>query len=291
MANTKSKKKTEKTSSKAKTAAPAKAVTSKNTKPMKGFFARKCDVNENILTIFKSPRIYGAIIGEAIGTMLLTMLLLTLGIYQPIYLVFGLIAITIMVYAFSGAHLNPLVTVGMMATRRVSAIRGVLYILAQVVGAWLGLIIVSAFLNGSGSSMELPSMAEVASEDFWAVTLIEFLGASVFAFAFARALSYKKSVFTFSAVVAGGFVLAVLFAIVISSNFFSYQNNFVLNPAVAIMYQIFPNTGDSFGALVGDICLALLTYVIFPMLGGIVGFYISEFTSRLSGEETCCDCE
>ena len=91
------------------------------------FFARKGDPDENILTIFKSPRIWGAVIGELIGTMFLTMLLLTLGIYQPLYVLFGVIGITMAVYSLSGAHLNPALTAGMMATRRISAIRGVLY--------------------------------------------------------------------------------------------------------------------------------------------------------------------
>ena len=257
-------------------------------KPFKGFFARKCDEGENILTIFKTPKIYGAIIGEALGSMMLAMMLLTLGIYQPLYVMFGIIAITIAVYAFSGAHLNPIITVGMMASRRVSAIRGILYIIAQVVGAWLGLMLVNAFASGSESAT-LPVMAEIAEGNFWVVTMIEFVGATVIGFFFARALSYKRSVFTFAAVVGGGVAFAILLAIVISSNFLGLQNNFILNPAIAIMYQILPTAGDNFGQLLGEIALALVTYVIFPMVGGALGFGIADFTSRLSGEKVCCD--
>ena len=101
------------------------------------FFAKKGDPEENILTIFKTPKIWGALVGELIGTMFITMLLLTLGIYQPLYVLFGVIGVTLAVFTLSGAHLNPAITAGMMATRRVSAIRGVLYMVAQVVGAWL----------------------------------------------------------------------------------------------------------------------------------------------------------
>lgn len=279
-------KKTVKRTSKPKT---AKAVTTKtvvsdnkNEGVMKGFFARKGDPNENILTIFKSPRIYGAIIGEIIGTMLLAMLMLTLGIAQPIYVFLGIFAITMAIHGISGAHLNPIITVGSMATRRVSAIRGVLYIVAQIVGAWLGLVVASAFLKGGESGMELPTMAKV--ENFWAVTLIEALGAIVFAFFFARAYAQKCKSTAYALVVAGGFTLAVLFAYIISVSFFSMQNNFIINPAVAIMYQIFPSSGD-FGA----ICSALATYVIIPMVAGVIGFYLADIASRLSGEQTCCD--
>ena len=262
-------------------------VVAADDKPFKGFFARKCDPEENILTIFKTPKIYGAILGEALGSMILAMLLLTLGIYQPLYVMFGIIAITIAVYAFSGAHLNPVITVGMMASRRVSAIRGILYIIAQVVGAWLGLMLINAFAAGSESAT-LPVMAEIAEGNFWVVTMIEFVGATVIGFFFARALSYKRSVFTFAAVVGGGAALAILLAIVISSNFLGLQNNFILNPAIAIMYQILPTSGDNFGQLLGEIALALVTYVIFPMLGGVLGFGIADIASRLSGEKVCC---
>lgn len=290
MATTKSKKtSTRKTSTKPKTAAAKSAAQTKTvatkTNPMKGFFARKGDKTENILTIFKRPQIYGALIGEIIGTMLLTMLMFTLGLYQPLYIMFGMIAVTMAVYAFSGAHLNPLITVGAMATRRVSAIRGVLYIIAQIIGAWFGMLLVNAFVTAGENAVELPAMAAVADGTFWVVTLIEFMGATVFGFFFARALAYKRSALTFAVTVALGFTVALLMAIVISSNFVSLQNNFMMNPAIAVMYQIFPTTGESFGAILGDICLALVTYVIFPMLGGVIGFYLSDITARLSGEE------
>ena len=63
--------------------------------PFKGFFARKYPEGENILTIFETPRIWGAVIGEVIGTMFLSMLLLTLGIQQPLYILFGFLAVTL----------------------------------------------------------------------------------------------------------------------------------------------------------------------------------------------------
>jgi len=279
-------------SEKAKTTSEKKGIFS-------GFFAKKYDENENILTIFKSPKIYGAILGEIIGSLIVTFLLVTLGLYQPLYIMFGIMAVTIAVYAFSGAHINPLVTVGMMTSRRVSPIRGVLYIIAQIFGAWLGLLIAIAFNKAGGEIAALPVL-EALPEDggmFWATTLLEFFGATIIAFFFARAWAYRKNVFTFGAVVGGGVALAILFAIVTSSNFLGTQNGFVLNPAVAIMYQMLPSTGDGFWALVGDIAVALATYVAFPALGGIVGFYLSDFAAKLSGksldscgcsEEDCC---
>ena len=302
MANTKSKKTTKKSTSKAKAVATksektvkaetattsAAAIAKKGGNPFKGFFERKCDKDENILTIFKSPRIWGAVAGELVGTMLLTLLMITLGVYQPLYVLIGMIGITMAVYAFSGAHLNPAVTVGMMASRRVSAIRGVLYIVAQVVGAWLGLIIMSGFRGLGENAAELPTItALVADKTLWPNIFIEFLGAGVIGYFFCRAQSYKtaKGAFTYAALVAGGLALAILFCVVISSNYVSLSNNFVLNPAIAIMEQIFPTSAADAGSLFGDVALAALTYIIVPMLGSVVGFAVADASKKLAGED------
>lgn len=260
--------------------------TKTNGKIFDGFFAKKCNADENILTIFKNPKIYGALIGEFVGTALLCMLFLTLGV-QPLYMVFGTIGITIAVVALSGANLNPLVTVGMMASRRMSAIRGVLYILAQIIGAWVGLLVINGFRLASGTEAELPVMGEVTGEVFWAVAFVELLGALFVGFFFARALQYKRtSALTFATIIASGLTFAIIIGIVVSQSFFEFTDTtFVYNPAIALMYQILPSAADSFGQLMGGICLALLTYVVFPMIGGVIGFAISDVASKLIGED------
>jgi glycerol uptake facilitator-like aquaporin len=254
--------------------------------PFKGFFAKKCDSSENILTVFKSTKIWGAVLGEVIGTMLLSVLLLTLGLYQPLYVMFGVLAITMAVYAFSGAHLNPIVTAGMMATRRVSAIRGVLYIVSQIIGAWLGLMLVNAFKLAGDSAAELPVMTELTDENIWHAIFIELVGAIMIGFFFTRAQAYKttRGAFTYAAIVAGGVMMAVLFGIVISGNFFSLQNNFAMNPAIAIMYQIFPTSAENFGALAGSIALSGAAYILVPMVGGVIGSFLSDASSKLAEE-------
>lgn len=259
--------------------------------PLKGFFARKFDKDENVMTIFKGSRIWGALLGELIGTMLLSMFLLTLGV-QPLYLIFAVVGIYVVIVGLSGAHLNPLVTIGMLATRRMSAIRGVLYMLAQVLGAWLGLIIINAFRLGSGTTSELPMMSEISGETFWAVALIELLGAVIIAFTFARSLKFaRKSPLTFALAVTSGMTLAVVVGLIISQSFFMFSENFVFNPAVALMYQIIPTTAEGFGELASLAGLALAAYVVFPAIGGVIGFYLSDLSTRLAGRGYNCEGE
>ena len=273
MANQKPKKTMKKSTTKPETKkevleSPAVQTASVNEPSLKGFFARKCDKNENVLTIFKSPRIWGALIGELVGTMFFMMLMLTLGV-QPLYFVLAMVGVYVAIVGLSGANLNPLVTVGMMVTRRMSAIRGILYILAQVLGAWIGLIIVNAFRLGSETSFELPIMAEISGETFWSVALVELLGAIVIAFMFARALRFaRKSPITFAMTVASGVTLAIILGIVIAQNFFAVQNSFIFNPAAALMYQILPTTADGIGELMNLAGLALAAYIVMPMVGG-----------------------
>ncbi len=266
-----------------------KVTSSKKESCFKGFFSRKYEDKESILTIFKDHKFYGALLGEVIGTMLIALLLfsiLLMGIANVATYAFAIIAILIAVYAFSGACLNPLVTVGMMATRRMSVIRGVMYIIAEILGAWLGWLIFNAFhLAGGETAYDVPTMAAIAENGFWTVTLIELLGAAIIGFFFTRALSYKRSVFTFAAIVAGGMALAVVIGYVISAAFLGLNNNFIFNPAVAMMLQIFPTSGENFGEIIGGICQALSAYAIIPMVGGVIGFYLSDFTAKLSGKE------
>ena len=267
--------------------------------PVKEFFARKFDASENILTIFKSGKIFGALIGELLGTAAISAIVLKLGL-NPIYVVFAYLGITLAVFKLSGANLNPVITAGMLATRRMSAIRGVLYLIAQVLGAWIAYLVVNAFLQAGiatgnvQSTTALPALATadsitVATEGasyFWAITMIEFIGAIIFAFIFARALAYKRSSFTFAATVAAGMFTAILFALTISMNYLgiSQEYTYVLNPATAVVYGLFPSSAEGFDALMQALMPMLVSYVIFPVLGGIVGFYASDIAGKLSGE-------
>ncbi|MBR2726062.1 aquaporin [Candidatus Saccharibacteria bacterium] len=259
-------------------------------KPLfRGFFSRKYTDDESIVTIFKKPKFYGALIGEVIGTMLLTLLIFSMflmGLPSIATYAIGLIALVIGVYAFSGACLNPIVTAGMMATRRISVIRGIMYIIAEIVGAWLGWLIFNAFHSvGGESAYDVPAIAALADGAFWKMAFIEIFGGIVIGFSFARAQKYKRSALTFGAITAGSIVLAFIVGYVISAAFLGASNNFVMNPAIAMMLQVFPTSGADFGEIFGGIMQALSLYALLPMCAGIVGFYLSDFTARLVNED------
>lgn len=264
-------------------------TSAKNKSCFSGFFSKKYEGKEGILTVFKSHKFYGALLGEIIGTSLLTILMIVLsfvGLANLATFGWALIATLIAIYAFSGACLNPLITIGMVASRRMSVIRGVMYIIAEIIGAWLGwLIFHSFYLAGGETANEIPTMATPEDGQFWMFAMLELFGAVIIAFCFARALKYKRSVFTFATTVTGGLVLAVVAGYIISYAFFGLQNNYIFNPAVALMYQIFPTAGENFGEIMSGVCQALTIYALFPAVGGVCGFYLSDFLSKLNAEE------
>jgi len=92
----------------------------------------------------KSRGLWIALLAELLGTLLLVLVGSGSCLYQGgiivISLCFGFSVATI-VYAIgnvSGGHINPAVTVGFLAARRITLIRAMLYVVAQVIGAVLG---------------------------------------------------------------------------------------------------------------------------------------------------------
>ena len=163
-------------------------------------------------------------------------------------------------------------------------------------------MIVNAFYNvgvASGNidaaSTMLPSLkaaSEVyaATEDFggffWAITMLEFVGAIIIAFFYARALNYKRGVYTFAAIVGSGVFLAMLFAVITCSNYLGISDNvFIMNPASSMMYGLLPASAEGFDALMGALMPMLISHVLFPIIGGVVGFYLSDILAKFSKQE------
>lgn len=279
-----------------------KAIMSdKGPSKLKQFFSRKGDANENILTIFRDTKIITAIIGEIVGVAVITMIALTLGLFNPLYMILAYVGITAAIVKLSGAHLNPIITAGMMASRRVSAIRGVIYIISQVLGAWLGFLVINSLRkagiaagNIEEATSALPTLAQPdelsgaveGTSLLGAVRLVEFIGAIIIAFFFARAQRVKKNTAAFAITVASGVFIAMIIAVVANSNFFMLQSNtFIMNPAVGMIYGIFPSSANGFDALMSALLPMLVSYVILPIIGGVLGFYLSDFATILSGED------
>lgn len=160
---------------------------------------------------FKIQTLFAAS-AEMVGTFFLTLAALTVAAPLTPYAV-GL-TLLVFVYAIgglSGCHINPAVTVGLVASKRFPLLEGIIYIVAQIAGALLARFVAS--LNVVGKLAEEYSAASMGAE---------FLGFGILMLTVAATTENKVSK-SGSGIAVGGALLAGLLL-----------SNGILNPAVAI---------------------------------------------------------
>lgn len=220
---------------------------------------------------FSRAPLVGASVAEFVGTFLLAgVVLATQG--QPLFVMFGLVTIVLALGTVSGAYVNPALTIGALATRRISAVRALSYIAAQVLGAILALVVFNAFISAAPAVSEqaqaygqsaptLFTAADVPSGKEWVVLAAELLGSVVFAFGFAAAARQVSS--TAKAFVVGG---SLYLGILLAGTAATYVGGAaILNPAIAgslqaLTFELWP----------------LVIYVLTPLVGAVLGFALSD---------------
>src|SRR5215213_11812843 len=95
--------------------------------------------------VFTPKTALGALLAELIGTFVLASVFLT-GQGNLLFILFGMIGITYGTWRLSGAHLNPAISVAAWVTQRTGLLRTVGYIVAQVLGAMLAMVVANALL-------------------------------------------------------------------------------------------------------------------------------------------------
>ena len=224
-----------------------------------------------------------AMIAEFIGTFLLaSVALLTQG--NPLYVGFTLIGIVLAIGTMSGSHVNPLVTVGAWATRRITGMRAAAYLVAQVLGGLAALGIISAFIGGAPKvdasaaaygqqAASLFEVAKLVDGKEWFLFFAELLGASVLGFAVASALRENKERIATAFTVGFGLFSALVIAGVAAGY---VGGNAVVNPAVAFTVSAFDWSNFNWWSVA--------IYIVAPLIGGVAGFFLQDIL-RTSTEE------
>lgn len=227
----------------------------------------------HIESALQSVSLWRAVAAEFLGTFLLAATVIA-GQGQPIFLLFALTGIVLIFGGISGAHVNPAITLGAWATRRIGWLRAIGYVLAQFLGAAVAYFTLNAFVGGAPALTEAqqaygqsaPSLyaavdiATVAGRE-WYVFFAEVLGTTVLAFAIAHALRAKEALT--AAFTAGlGIFIALMFVVTIAG--YISASSFI-NPAVALALQAFTPSG-----------WAYLVYALAPIVGGVIGFVLYD---------------
>ncbi len=187
-----------------------------------------------------------AFLAEFFGVGILTMLFLTvqrstIGVPFFIAIAVGLVVIVLMfaLINVSGAHFNPALTVALWTARKVSTIRAVAYIVAQLLGGWVAYYLFT-YLTGK-------SFAPIGGHYTAKILLSESFGAFILGFIWSSAMFQKLSTAVRASVGGVAFLLGILAASVAAIG--------IVNPAVAL----------------GARAWVWGTYVLGPVLGAVIG--------------------
>ena len=277
---------TKKAGSTAKKTTKKSAVSKPSTTTTKVTTVKAVEAETPDRTTTARPRLGGskvfvasALIGEFIGTFLLTVIFMgTKG--DPLYVGFGLAAIVLIVGALSGAHVNPAVTVGAWVTRKITSLRALGYIVAQVLGATLAFTTLNLFISAvpqadpqaaammGQSAPQLFQAADLTDKNHWYIFFIELIAATIFTFAVASARRELTDRTAKALTIGLGLMVAGVFA-TITANF--VQATAAFNPAVALAIQAVDWTKIDW--------MTIAAYLVAPLLGGVLGFGLREVLS------------
>lgn len=206
----------------------------------------------------------GALFAELVGTFILVSLLITL---SGSAIIAG-IAVLVVVIAFgrlSGGHVNPAVTIAMAATRQISVLRATGYIVAQLLGALLALVVINQFVQTApgvvspytGEMQQVTIFKLEALKGDWRPFFAEALGALVLGVGVAAARFNRREGLEAGYLVGGALMLGLLLAT---------QTGVtpVLNPAAALGL-------DGYKL---DNMWTLGVYAIAPVLGAVAGAWL-----------------
>ena len=180
------------------------------------------------------------------------------------FLLFGLI---VMFGVVSGGHFNPAVTIAALAIKRISAIDGVIYILAQLSGGVLGALLTKALLldEGRATNYGAAQVSGLLAGNF-AGSIVEAIGTFCLVLVILAAVFSKKSFKEWAPLAIGttlGFIVMVGGPLTGGS----------FNPARWFGPALVSNTwGDVWPYLAGPIVGALLAAAVFRFVlepGGV----------------------
>jgi aquaporin Z len=194
-------------------------------------------------------------LAEFVGTFALSFIViaaLSAGVSVPLVVpVIAALTLGLFVYTIgsvSGCHINPAVTLGLASVKKISLNEAMMYIVAQVFGAAIAIVVAKFFTLG------LPTPAAGIFDI--RLFLAEALGTAVFTFGIAAVVKEKVHASMSGMVVGGSLLLGVLFSSLSGASG-------ILNPAVAFALNS-----------------VTLVYILAPIVGSVVGFKLSYYLSK-----------
>ena len=214
---------------------------------------------------------FGAVAAELLGTFILSLLVLntasTSGVNYVI-IFFALTALVVIFMPLSGAHFNPALTLAMWVVRRMRGLTAVAYVVAQVVGAMLALVVANIFLpesvnplTGQNEAGQLYAVSDLPTDTarLWKQFGVEAVGTFVLAFGVVSAYLSRAGVLAKGSAYAGAFLIGALLL----------AGSGILNPALATALQA-----------VEFNVWSLSIYVLAPVLGAVAAMMLNRLMQK-----------
>lgn len=186
-----------------------------------------------------SNKMKAALAAEAVGTFVLAMVALTVsGLTGMVILGLALTVLVALFSGISGAHINPAVTAGMLALRKIDLGRALGYVVAQGVGAIAAWKLFEYFTD--------TEIAEITTDFSGRMFAGEIIGTATFAMAIAAVMVTRMKDMQAAVTVGFGFMLGIVVA--------TASGTGTLNPALALASRTFgveTFLGPIIGAVVG----------------------------------------
>lgn len=266
---------TKKAASSAKKTAPKAAAKKQKTnvttvKAVESRPAVATSVKSKKFGLNRTPLV-AALIAEFIGTFIFAASIMAVQ-GNVLFVALALVGVVLAVGTVSGAYVNPALVLGAWLTRRMSGKRALFYIVAQVLGAMLALVILNAYSHAApapaatdmySGAATLFKAAALPEGKQWLIFFSEFIGTLIFGFAVASATREKRER-TAAAFTVG---LGVFLGLVVAGGAAAFVNgNAIINPAVAVALQ-----AVSFSDV-----WPVTVYVLGSSLGAIGGFFLYD---------------
>ena len=184
---------------------------------------------------------------------------------------FAIFAAVYSVGHISGCHINPAVTIALLATRKIDGQTAGGYIVAQLVGAFVGAGLTLIILTGNdpqtlGLGAVSASTPTPASPIGFAA---EVIGTAILVFTVFGAAVVGKAPAGFAGIIIGFIVYGIIILV-------GPITGAALNPA----RQIGPDILESHRRDAGPVDAAVVVYIVGPIVGGLIGAFLYEFIGR-----------
>lgn len=182
---------------------------------------------------------------------------------------FAIFAAVYSVGHISGCHINPAVTIALLATRKIDSTTAVSYIAAQLVGAFIGAGLTLIILSGNNpQALGLGAVSVNASAGNLVGLAAEIIGTAILVFTVFGAAVDGRAPKGFAGIIIGFIVYGIIILV-------GPITGAALNPARQIGPELL---GGAIGAATH--LDQLWVYIVGPIAGGLIGAFAYEFVGH-----------